>query len=105
MDKFNKKRNKKYKLQYKINRNKCCCHGCCCFCGCCFCCCCSKSRLIAREKEIENKMENLKDEMIEIKRKEIYNPLHIITFKNIEDYNRVYSEYPHSYIKNSIRNL
>ena len=27
----------KYILQYKVNRNKCCCHGSCCFCGKCFC--------------------------------------------------------------------
>ena len=35
--------------------------------------------------------------MNEIKSKEIYNPLYIITFEKKEDYNNVYSNYSHSY--------
>jgi len=43
--------------------------------------------------------------MNEIKKNEIYNPLHIITFKNKGDYDRIYSSYPHSYIKNALKNI
>ena len=43
--------------------------------------------------------------MNDIKKKEIYNQLHIITFHNKEDYDRVYSSYPHSYIKKAIKNI
>ena len=98
-------RNIKYTTQYKVNRNKCCCYGCCCFCGKCFCCCCKKENLIQKVKNIDDQIENIKNEMNEIKNKEIYNPLHIITFSNKEDYDRVYSNYPHSYIKHAIKNI
>ena len=37
--------------------------------------------------------------------KSIYNPLHIITFHNKEDYEAAYSKYPHSYIKYAIKNI
>ena len=35
----------------------------------------------------------------------VYNPLHIITFHNKEDYDAAYSKYPHSYIKHAIKNI
>ena len=68
-----------------------------------FCCCCKKENLIQKVKNIDDQIENIKNEMNEIKNKEIYNPLHIITFSNKEDYDRIYSEYPHSYIKYLIK--
>ena len=103
MEEMNSLKKDNYKLQYRINRNKCCCYGCCCFCGFCFCCCCSKKSLDARQKNINDQIEELKKEMNEIKSKELYNPLYIITFHNKEDYDRIYSEYPHSYIKYLIK--
>ena len=105
MEEFALLREEKYKMQYRINKNKCCCYACCCFCGVCFCCCCKKERLTNKEKDIKDKINKLKNEMNEIKNKGIYNPLHIITFQNKEDYDRVYSSYPHSYIKNAIKNI
>ena len=104
MEKMIKLRGIKYKIQYRNNKNKCCCYSCCCFCGCCFCCCCKKNKLTEHEQKIAEKIENLKKEMLEIKNNEIYNPLHLITFHNKEDYDRVYSQYPHSYILHSIKN-
>ena len=104
MEKMVELREKKYKIQYRINKNKCCCYACCCFCGCCFCCCCKKKRLIEHEQNIDKKIDQLKKEMNEIKSNGIYNPLHIITFNDKNDYDRVYSQYPHSYIINSIKN-
>ena len=105
MDEFGLLRNIKYKIQYRINRNKCCCYGCCCFCGICFCCCCKKDNLIKKEKNIDDKIENLKNEMNTLKNEAQYNPLHIITFQNKEDYDMVYSKYPHSYILHTIKNI
>ena len=96
-------RHDKYRVEYKINKKKCCCYGCCCFCGCCFCCCCNLDKLKVKEKQIKSQLEDLEKELEKIKENEIYNPLYIITFKNKEDYDRVYSEYPHSYIKNSLK--
>ena len=105
MEEYEKLRKIKYRKQYKINRNKCCCYGCCCFCGKCFCCCCSKNRIVKQIHNINEKIDDLKKEMNEIKNQEIYNPLHIITFQNKEDYDMVYSKYPHSYIKHAIKNI
>ena len=105
MEKFNILKNNKAILQYKVNRNKCCCHGCCCFCGMCFCCCCKKNKYTQKIHNIDNEIEDIKKEMNDIKEQEIYNPLHIITFYNKEDYEAVYSSYPHSYIKNLIKNI
>ena len=102
MEEMIKLRKIKYKVQYRINKNKCCCYECCCFCACCFCC--LRKKLTAQEQNIDDKIEKLKKEMNEIKNSEIYNPLHIITFNNKEDYDRVYSQYPHSYIINAIKN-
>ena len=103
MEEFTNLQTYKYMTQYKIGREKCCCHGCCCFCSKCFCCC--RNSLLKREKNIQDKIENLKKEMNEIKSKEIYNPLYIITFEKKEDYNNVYSNYSHSYLKNIIKNI
>ena len=86
-----------YRVQSKSKRDKCCLYRYFYSCSKCFCCC--------KEENIEDKIENLKKEMNAIKEKEIYNPLYIITFKNKEDYNNVYSKYPHSYIINTIKNL
>ena len=105
MEEYASLREDKYKIQYRIKKNKCCCYICCCFCGFCFCCCCKKQKLIFEEKNIDEKIAEIKNEMNEIKNKEIYNPLYIITFKNKEDYDKVYSSYPHSYIKKAIKNI
>jgi len=105
MEEFIKLQTDKYMVQYKINREKCCCHGCCCFCSKCFCCCCSRNSLLKKEKNIEDKIEDLKTEMNKIKEKEEYNPLYIITFENKEDYDEAYAKYPHSYIKNILKNI
>ena len=105
MEKFTILKNKKYYLHYKINRSKCCCHGCCCFCSKCFCCCCSKDNYAKKLHDINEQIDNIKNEMDFLKTQKIYNPLHIITFHNKEDYNSVYSKYPHSYIMNSIKNI
>ena len=103
MEKMLSLREDKYKLQYRINKNKCCCYACCCLCSSCFCCCCKKKRLTDHKQNIDDNIEKLKKEMNEIKNSEIYNPLHLITFHNKEDYDRVYSQYPHSYIINLIK--
>jgi hypothetical protein len=95
-------REDKYIVQYRINKNKCCCYSCCCFCRCCFCG--LKNKLIQQEKNIDEKIEKLKVKMNEIKNNEIYNPLYLITFHNKEDYDKVYSQYPHSYIIYSLKN-
>ena len=47
-------RHDKYRVEYKINKKKCCCYGCCCFCGCCFCCCCNLDKLKVKEKQIKS---------------------------------------------------
>ena len=60
MEKMIKLRGIKYKIQYRNNKNKCCCYSCCCFCGCCFCCCCKKNKLTEHEQKIAEKIENLK---------------------------------------------
>ena len=60
MEEFALLREEKYKMQYRINKNKCCCYACCCFCGICFCCCCKKKRLIDKEKDIDDKIYKLK---------------------------------------------
>jgi hypothetical protein len=96
-------RGDKYKIQYRISKNKCCCYACCCLCSSCFCCCCKMKRLTDHEHNIDDRIEELKKEMIKIKNSEIYNPLYLITFHNKEDYDKVYSQYPHSYIINLIK--
>ena len=103
MEKMINLREDKYKIQYRINKDKCCCYACCCLCSSCFCCCCKKKRLTDHEHNIDDNIEELKNEMNKIKNAEIYNPLHLITFHNKEDYDRVYSQYPHSYIINLIK--
>ena len=63
MEKFTILKNKKYYLHYKINRSKCCCHGCCCFCSKCFCCCCSKDNYAKKLHDINEQIDNIKNEM------------------------------------------
>ncbi len=104
MEEMIKLREDKYKIQYRINKKKCCCYVCCCLCSCCFDCCCGKNkRLKDQEENIDGKIETLKKEMSEINNKRIYNPLHLIIFQNKKDYERIYSQYPHSYIISSIK--
>ena len=105
MKEYDLLRQEKYKTLYRIKKNKCCCYACCCFCGMCFCCCCKKEKLNNKKLIINEKIDEIKKGLNDIIKNEKYNPLHIITFKKKEDYERVYSSYPHSYIKNSIKNI
>ena len=105
MKEYDLLRQEKYKTLYRINKNKCCCYACCCFCGMCFCCCCKKDKLNNKKLIINEQIDEIKKELNEIINNEKYNPLHIITFKNKEDYERVYSSYPRSYVKSSIKNI
>ena len=50
-------------------------------------------------EELKRKINNLKEQ------EEKYNPLYLLTFQNKEDYDNIYSRYPHSYLKESIRNI
>ena len=108
MEKLNEKRQEIYKIQHKRQKNKLCYFEYFFFCrGLWYCCCNRKSKI---SKEVENSIQSEIDNKITknlekiIKTKE-YNPLYIITFKNKQDYEYVYSKYPHSYLKEAIKNI
>ena len=98
MEKHIKLTTKQNKIENTIKIKRCCCYCCCCLCSCCFCCC--KKKYDGKVQAIKDKISDLEKGMNEIKEANIHNPLYIITFKNKEDYNRVYSNYPHSYLTN-----
>ena len=58
--------------EYRIHKEKCCCHTifgftCCCLCGCCFCCncwCCKNDKLIKLKNEINDKKKKLQMNLI-----------------------------------------
>ena len=83
MEEFKILKNKKYILQYKVNRNKCCCHGCCCFCGRCFCCCCNKNNYVKKIHNINDKIDIIKNEMNDIKIEEITHKNYISFLRNL----------------------
>ena len=87
------KGNKKIELQHIIKK------------GSCLCCCCNKNRLIAKEKIIDDEIIEIKNELVRIRDEEKYNPLYILTFQNKDDYNTIYSRYPHSYFKQIFNNI
>ena len=87
------KGNKKIELQHIIKK------------GGCLCCCCNKNRLIAKEKIIDDEIIEIKNELVRIRDEEKYNPLYILTFQNKDDYNTIYSRYPHSYFKQIFNNI
>ena len=86
--------------QNKIKRNNCCCDCCCCLCEICFNCCYCKKKYENKKNTPGSQISKLEIEMRNIKKNEIYNPLYILTFENKDDYDKVYSKYPHSYITN-----
>jgi len=103
IEKLVKKRKKLVKLQHHIDYQGCFYKELCCYCGICFCCCCSKEALTEKRNKINAKideelMKDLKklNPQLEINHK--YNPLYIITLHNKEDYEEIYSKYPHSYL-------
>ena len=107
MEKLSEKNQEKYKIQHKRQKNKLCYFEYFFFCrGLWYCCCNRKSKL---SKEVEDSIQKEINGIIgdlekKIKTKE-YNPLYIITFKNKKDYEYVYSKYPHSYLKEAIKNI
>ena len=96
--------------EYRIHKEKCCCHTflcctCCCLCDCCFCCncwCCKndklnylKDKIIGKKKEIAkqlDKIDEYEQENVQI------NPVYIISFKNTDDVDKVYKKYPSLYL-------
>ena len=93
MDEYKDKRNEKIKLQHRIKKGRC------------LCCCCSEKRLVKKEKELEDKINQIKEELSKIKSEEKYNPLYLLTFHDKSDYDHIYSEYPHSYIMKTIKGI
>ena len=87
MNDFMEKRKEITKLQCKITEN------------CCLFWCCEKSKLNEEMEELKRKINNLKEQ------EEKYNPLYLLTFQNKEDYDNIYSRYPHSYLQESIKNI
>ena len=112
MEKLVNKRKEVIELQHHVNNKECFYKELCCCCGICYCCCCSKNTLENKKTIINEEIseEILKDlikkkpeEIKKIDNKEyeynyIYNPLYIITLHNKEDYENVYSKFPHSYL-------
>ena len=58
-----------------------------------------------KKEKIEKDIKDITDIMDKKEENEEYNPLYIITFKNKNDYNKCYSEFPHSYLKQAIKNM
>ena len=71
----------------------------------CFCCCCSKNNLNDKKNKIEKDIKEITKELNKKEKIKEYNPLYIITFKNKKDYKKCYSEFPHSYLKQAIKNI
>jgi hypothetical protein len=76
---------------------------CCCFCSKCFCCC--QNKLEINEIKTKKEIQDINDKLEKIKKDKRYNPLYIIIFKNKIEYENVYKNYPHSYLKNLLCNL
>ena len=93
MEELKEKRNEQIKLQHRIKK------------GSCLCCCCSKSRLITKEKNLDTEITDIKGELKTIIEKEQFNQLYLLTFQNKEDYNTIYSRYPHSYLIQIFKNM
>ena len=98
MEKLISLKSEKYKIDYKIKNEKCCCYICFCFSKLFYCC--FRDKNYIKQKNINNEIEKIKNELNDFKNKEEYNPLYIITFKNKEYYKEVYSKKPHYYIMN-----
>ena len=96
--------------EYRIHKEKCCCHTifgftCCCLCGRCFCCncwCCKNDKLIKLKNEINDKKKEIANELDkidELEKKNVQiNPVYLISFENTEDYDKVYKKYPSFYL-------
>jgi len=94
MEKLMKKRNKKIKIQHRIKQKRC------------LCCCWEINKLRKKEQKQDDKILILKNKLIEIKKQnKQYNQLYLLTFENKEDYDKIYSKYPHSYLKESIKGI
>ena len=93
MEELIEKRNEQIKLQHRIKKESC------------LCCCCSKKRLINKEKIIKDEINKIKIKLKEILNYKKYNPLYILTFQTKEDYNTIYSRYPHSYLQQAFKNI
>ena len=65
----------------------------------------SIERLKNKEKELDDDIGKLKEEMDKLSKEENYCPLYLLTFQNKKDYEHIYSKYPHSYFIDSIKNL
>ena len=107
MEELDEKKGEKIKIQHHRKKNKkCYCEHFLTFRGFWYCCCNRKRKLSV---EVENSIQKDIDEIIkgleEKIKEEEYNPLYIITFKTKQDYEEVYSRYPHSYFKESIKNI
>ena len=88
------KRNKRIEIQHIIKKNRC------------LCCCCEINKLRKIEKRLDDEVYNLKIQLNKLKKEEEkYNPLYILTFERKEDYNNIYSKYPHSYLKEAIKGI
>ena len=93
MDELKEKRNEKVELQHRIKKGRC------------LCCCCSKKKLIDEEHKLDDEIEEIKNNLNKIKEEKEYNPLYLVTFLKKEDYDRIYEKYPHSYLRQAIKNI
>ena len=93
MDELKEKRNEKVELQHRIKKGRC------------LCCCCSKKKLVDEEHKLDDEIEEIKNDLNKIKEEKEYNPLYLVTFLKKEDYDRIYEKYPHSYLRQAIKNI
>ena len=67
---------------------------------------CRRKERLTREKEkLDEEIEEAKKKMYDLKRKEDFGPLYILTFENKEDYDEAYSKFPHSYLIEAIKGI
>ena len=113
MDKLNKLSEKNDVVLYRINKKKCCPHKlgsftCCCLCRCCFDCCGVKNKLDTENEKLTGQINKIENELKEMDEKEEdikineleeqKNQLYLLTFHNIQDYEKVYNKFPSNYL-------
>ena len=115
LEKINKLDEKLSIAEYRIHKDKCCCHTicgftCCCLCSCCFCCnccCCKRDKLDLLKNEIIKKKEEIANQLDKIDKSDEdnvqINPVYLISFENKDDYDKVYKMYPSFYLLYKIK--
>ena len=61
--------------------------------------------MVDEEHKLDDEIEEIKNDLNKIKSEKEYNPLYLVTFQNKEDYEKIYDKYPHSYLKQAIKNI